>query len=266
MSLAVQATFSSTGLALRVFTSCLLLEIVFVLLDYHVNYGHLTEVGAIRRLTNIAREDGLASWFGTAQTLLVGLTAYGILLLVRAVHAPLWRRSGWFVVASMFTYMAMDDGAQLHERLGTLASELREDGGMSALDLFPSYTWQVLFVPIFGLFGLILAVFLWYELKDRLGLFLVFSALGCLVAAVGLDFIEGLDKDHPLNLYSLIAGRVELSDFTTTRFGRTPYEALDHFSRSLEEFLEMLANTFLWATFIRHLRYVASDVHFRVTA
>ncbi len=74
----VQVTLVPTRLALRVFACILLLEIAFVLLDYHVNYGRLTEIGAIRRLTNIAREDGLASWFGTTQTLLVALTAWGI--------------------------------------------------------------------------------------------------------------------------------------------------------------------------------------------
>ena len=129
------------------------LEISFVLLDYHVNYGRLTEVGAIRRLTNIAREDGLASWFGTTQTLLMALTAWGLLLLARAGRSAAWRRTGWLVVAVVFTYMAVDDGAELHERLGTLSSVLRERSGPSPLDLFPSYSWQILFVPLFGLFA-----------------------------------------------------------------------------------------------------------------
>ena len=247
-------------LARRVLVCCVALEISFVLLDYHINYGRLTEVGAIRRLTNIAREDGLASWFGTTQTLLAALTAWGLLLLARAGKAAAWRRAGWLVIAVMFTYMAVDDGAQLHERLGTLSSVLRERGGPSPLDIFPSYSWQILFVPLFGLFGLGLAVFLWYELNERTGLVLVFAALACLVAAVGLDFIEGLDEDHPWNVYSWITARTDLGEFTRARFRHTPYDTLEHFSRSLEEFLEMLANTFLWVTFLRHVPQVASDV------
>ena len=179
-----------------VFACCLILEIAFVLLDYHVNYGRLTEVGAIRRLTNIAREDGLASWFGTTQTLLVALTAWGILLLTRAGQAPVWRRGGWLIVAITFTYMAVDDGAQLHERLGTLSSALQDGSRSSLLDLFPSYAWQVLFVPLFSLFGVMLAVFLWYELDGRAALLLVVSALACFAVAVGLDFIEGLNGPH----------------------------------------------------------------------
>ena len=248
-----------------VFACCLSLEIAFVLLDYHVNYGRLTEVGAIRRLTNIAREDGLASWFGTTQTLLVALTAWGVLILAGAAHTLAWRRAGWLFVSILFTYMAVDDGAQLHERFGTLSSALQTGDSGSVLDLFPSYSWQVLFVPLFGLFGLILTVFLWHELHDRAALVLVLSALACFAVAVGLDFIEGLDEDHPWNLYSWMVGHVDLADFTTTRFRQTPYDTLEHFSRSIEEFLEMVANTFLWVTFIRHVPSVVSDVHVQVS-
>ena len=172
----LQLSLDFTRIGRWVLGCCVLLEVAFVLLDYHVNYGRLTEVGAMRRLTNIAREDGLASWFGTTQTLLVGLTAWSILLLVRASHAPRWRRAGWVVVAAMFTYMAVDDGAQLHERLGTLSSALSERAGSSPLDLFPSYAWQILFVPLFGMFGIALAGFLWHELHDRIALILVGSA------------------------------------------------------------------------------------------
>ena len=94
---------------------------------------------------------------------------------------------------------------------------LREDRGPSVLNLFPSYAWQILFVPLFGLFGLLLLVFVWYELRDRTGLLLMVAAIACLVVAVGLDFVEGLDADHPWNVYSWITSRVDLADFTAAR-------------------------------------------------
>ena len=84
MSPSIDLSVDPTQVARRVFICCLLIEVGFVLLDYHVNYGRLTEVGAMRRLTNIAREDSLASWFGTTgttQTLLVALTAWVVLWL-----------------------------------------------------------------------------------------------------------------------------------------------------------------------------------------
>ena len=254
------------SVARRVFLFCLTLEVAFVLLDYHVNYGRLIDVGAIRRMTNIAREDGLASWFGTTQTLFVALTAWTAVLLARANHADFWRRAGWFVVAVMFTYMAVDDGAQLHERFGTLSSVVADSGRSSVLTSFPSFAWQVLFVPVFGVFGLLLAFFLWRELHNRAAFVLVLCALACLAVAVGLDFVEGLDVDHPWNLYTWTVERVEFADFAATRFRQTPYDTLEHFSRSLEEFLEMLANTLFWVTFLRHLPSVTPDVHVSLSA
>ena len=70
----VHLTINSERLARRVLIFCLLAEIVFVFLDYHINYGEWTYIGAMRRMFNTAREDGLASWFAMTQTLLAGLT------------------------------------------------------------------------------------------------------------------------------------------------------------------------------------------------
>ena len=264
MSLSVQIPVDPALVARRVFFCCLAIEVGLVLLDYHVNYGRLTEVGAMRRLTNIAREDSLASWVGTTQTLLVALTAWVVLLLASAGEAPRWRRTGWLIAAVTFTYMAVDDGAHLHERFGTLSEVLQQDSGPSILDSFPSYAWQVLFVPAFGLLGLLFLVFVWYELRDRTGLLLVVLAIVCLVIAVALDFVEGLESSHPWNPYTWITSRTDLADFTEARFRHSPYSTLRHFSRSLAESLEMLAMTLLWVTFLRHLPAVARHVHVRV--
>jgi hypothetical protein len=246
-----------------VLVGCLLLEVAFVLLDYHVNYGRLTEIGALRRMTAIAREDGLASWFGTTQTMLVALTAWAIVAVIRAQGAARWRRAGWTVVAMLFTYMAVDDGAQLHERVGTAVQVLGEESAPSALAFFPSYTWQIVFGPIFAVLGLAVAVFLWRELSDRVALALVFAALSCFGLAVGLDFIEGLDADHSLNVYTFLTARTGVDAWAADRFGRTGYEALDHFGRSLEEFLEMLGGTLFWTAFLRTLTSVTPELRVR---
>ena len=276
----IEIAVSRTRLVTRVLVVCLLAEITFVLLDYHVNYGGLADIGALRRMTNIAREDGLASWFGTTQTLLVGLTAWAIPLVVRAQRgprAPRWRQAGLLGVALLFTYMAIDDGAQVHERLGTTfrvlneassdasSDALSQESGAAVLELFPSYAWQVLFVPLFGGAGLAVAWFLWRELSDRVGLAMVFAALSCFALAVGLDFIEGLDEDHSWNLYTILSTRYNLDTWTMERFGRPAFNTLDHFSRSLEESLEMFGMTLFWAVFLRHLASPTRELHVRWT-
>ncbi len=256
-------TFSSNRIWRVTLIACLALEIAFVLLDYHVNYGRLTEIGALRRMTNIAREDGLASWFGATQTLLVGLTAWVIVLVVRAQQAAPWRLAGWTLAALLFTYMAVDDGAQLHERFGTAVRVLSEDANPAVLAFFPSYTWQVVFGPVFAALGLAMAVFLWRELSDRVSLALVGTAFCCFAVAVGLDFFEGLDEDHPWNAYAVLTARFDLDTWASARFGRSGYQALDHFARSCEEFLEMVGMTLFWVAFLRSLVAAAPEIRVR---
>ena len=252
-------TIDGRSAARAVFVGCLALEVAFVLLDYHVNYGRLTDIGAIRRLTNIAREDGLASWFASTQSLLVGLTAWLFWMSVRARGADWWRQAGWLLVAALFTYMAVDDGVQLHERIGTAFNALREQGS----SLSPSFEWQPLFLPLFGLLGAGAGLFLWSELRAWCARGLVVFAFMLFGMAVGLDFLEGLDPDHPWNLYTAAVNRYDVSEFTRARFSQSPYETVLHFSRSIEESFEMLANTCFWAAILGHIDAVMGNLTMR---
>jgi hypothetical protein len=257
----VTLQFSSGFAARVVFYACLAVEVLLVLLDYHVNFGRLTDSGALRRLTNIAREDGLASWFGTTQTLFVGLTAWVLWMSVRVSGATWWRRGGWFLVAAIFTYMAIDDAAQLHERLG---AAYRGTGGAGS-GIFPSFAWQIIFVPTLGTALLVSGAFLWKELQTRSARLLVAAAILMFAAAVVLDFFEGLDRDHSLNPFTFLAARYDLAAYTEARFGQSSFTTLVHFSRSIEEFLEMLANTCFWTALVSHLRTTMPDIRLRTT-
>jgi hypothetical protein len=234
---------------------CVVAEILFVLLDYHINFGEWTDIGAMRRLFNIAREDGLASWFATTQTLLAGLTLGLIYLATRRQSGMGWKATAWLVLASFFIYMAVDDGAQLHERLGSTVDAMRDDAGASP-NFFPSYTWQFILLPFLGALGLFMLVFLWRELGSPTARVLLLTAIAFQVFAVGLDFLEGLEPDHPWNLYGAISDRYDLEPWTESRFGESSYDTLDHFSRSIEETLEMTAISILWFLFLRHLSIV----------
>jgi len=237
---------------------CILAELTFVVLDYHVNYGRGVDVGALRRLFNTAREDGLASWFGTTQTLLAATTLWLTYAVARSRGNPSWQRTGWLILAAFFTYMAVDDGAQLHERLGSTIDALKEESSPLVAS-FPSYTWQLLFLPIYGALGAFMTAFLWHELPARSSRIVLVTALGCLVLAVVLDFIEGLEPEHAFNLHTWLSGNARLEGWARVRFGRSAYDTLQHFSRSIEETLEMLANSLLWFLFLGNLPRVAPD-------
>ncbi len=246
----------------RLLWVCLATEAVLFLLDYFINYSEWTHVGAIRRMFNTTREDGLASWFGVTQTLLAGLTLSGIWFCAKASRRDKWVIRGWAILSVFFLYMAVDDGAQIHERVGT-AVKAMGGGSSSEASFFPSYTWQLVFVPAFGLVGLFMLWFLWQQIRDRTGRTILLIAIAFQVGAVGLDFQEGLAPDHPLNVYTAIAERFDYASFADEHFGENEFDTVLHFSQSFEETIEMAAISLLWSLFVRQLRDEPGAVRLR---
>ncbi len=231
-------------------------EVFFVLADAIINVGELTELRPMRRFFNITREDGVASWFGVTQTWMLGLTAAFLYLVVKADGAPRWRRFGWGFISIFLIYMAIDDGAEFHERIGSSVKYMLHGDdyydGMPIAGFFPSYTWQLVFLPIFGAFGLFVLWFLNRELETTRLKLMVVAAIGLLVLAVVADFFEGIELDQPFSLHGWIADTWDLTEYQVR-----------HFSKSIEEFMEMLAMTLLWITFLRHLVQIAPKIDLR---
>lgn len=265
--------------ARRLIWICLAVELGLVFLDYHVNWGLWTQSAPIKRLFDITLEDGLPAWFAETQTLFVALIAWAIYAVAGRSKADRVRRVGWCFSAVLFTYMAVDDGTRLHERIGTAYRQASQSTDAPTVPVgddeepvpspvsaggFPSYAWQVIFVPAFALAGLALLVFLWRELRDPGAFRWVLAGLACWVVAVGLDFIEGLHQTHPWNVQVWIINRVDLIDFTARHFDSLPFDTVRHFFKSLEELLEMVGMTFFGAVFLRHLGTVAGGVMIQV--
>jgi len=223
---------------------CVASEVLLALADGLITYGGWIALFPIRELCDMSVENGLATWFQVMQTFLAGITLWAIFLLAGQRGVPRASRTGWAVLAAFFTYMAVDDGAMIHERLGT-AFELATKHGGGAVNIFPSYPWQVLFMPIFGALGLFMMVFLWRTMRGRGERFRLCLAVALMGLAVVLDFIEGLDDEHRWNLYTWISIRFGL-DY------RTDYTVW-HFASLTEEFLEMLSISLLWVNFTYYL-------------
>ncbi len=234
----------------RIFVFCLVIELSLVLLDAIVNYGGLTDLGPLKRLFNITREDGLATWFMVTQTFVAALVLWLIFLVHRSRGSGAGQVFAWGFLAGFFTYMAADDGAKIHERLGSVFSELHSSAGSGPPDdlpgrlqaIFPSYDWQLVALPLLAGAGLFMLIFLWREFRDRKGRVLLLLAAGFMAIAAGLDFIEGLDDSHAWNVQVWIREVFDLSKYTVR-----------HFAKSLEEFLEMVAISLLLMLFVRHL-------------
>ncbi len=100
------------------------------------------------------------------------------------------------------------------------------------------------FIKCVGL-GLFTYYFLWRHLAEKSAHSLLLVSMGCFGVAMGLDFIEGLEPEHPLNIYTWLDDYTNLDDWTLERFDENAYGTLPHFSKSLEEAIEMFAHTLI---------------------
>lgn len=248
------------ALARKIVIACVVIEIILVLLDLIFNFGKLTTITPVRRILNITREDCVATWFGSTQLFLVGLTA----TLIYCWHRGIARstdRAGWAIFALFFFYMAVDDAVAIHETVGSAFKRQAAQsvagpaaapvGEVSQIQIwiskFPTYYWQLVFVPIFGLIGLYMLYFLWRRAAvPRLRAALI-AGLSCYVVAVGLDFVEGLEGGYQGIMAALNCTEYQVS----------------HISKVIEEFLEMVGTTLIWYGFIVYLAALMDGLSLR---
>ncbi len=211
------------------------LELGFVLLDIVFNYYGLIPNSSIRRLFNMAREDSLQAWVAGVQTVFVGLVVWLIFAKTRG--------RAWAAIAAFFIYLGLDDGAKIHERVGTAVKEFSKSRLPASSDaiLETSYTWQFVFGPFLISMGLFILWFLWRELREPSLRWLAFAALACYGLAVGIDFIEGMP-----GAYATIGESLGLSTKFTSHFGRV-----------IEEFLELFGSSLFLITFLKHFMQIS---------
>ena len=230
-----------------VFWGIIILFLAFA--DVFLNHYEWIDSEAIRILLNITRDDGLSNWFSSVQLLTVSVVLWMILFGLIYSKPKLIRKKidkfGWGLSALFFTYLAVDDGSKMHERVGTAFRNSMEarhqynSGFVSNLfDVFPSYGWQFLFVPIFGLIAGFMLIFLFKNLKTKSQIIFIFLGFSCYVVSVILDFFEGIDG----NVYDPIVSLFN-----------TDLHSVQHFSKLIEEIIEMVGNTFFMLAFTKQL-------------
>ncbi len=203
------------------------LQLWMGVMDFTFAYHRLSDQRVIQRLNNLAREDGMGTWFASSQALAVGVVLFALAWL--AWHERSRAALGWAALGAFFTYVSLDDALSLHERVG---GSLRRATYADGAEWFPSYSWQLMIGPIFLAVGVFMVIFLARRLARDLRPWLVL-ALGCFVLAVGLDFVEGMDE-----AFASIADGIGVSEYTVS-----------HGSKVSEEILEMAGTTFFLALF-----------------
>jgi hypothetical protein len=214
----------------RVFVIMVSVELGLAITDFLFAYLDVVPEELIQHLANLAREDGVGTWVSSTQAFCVGATLLGVGLAERANgRTP----GGWWFLAGLFTYIALDDGLEVHERM---SSAVRRMTDTAAFDAFPTYGWHLLYGPVLGASGLYMLWFLWRRLdvalRPRIAL-----AVACFVVAVGIDFVEGLD-----GVFDAFAEALGVRDYTVS-----------HGFKVTEELLEIFGTTVFWTTFLAQL-------------
>lgn len=218
-----------------VFVFCVAIVVLLFFLDYVVNWHEGSSRESIRHMFDTTAEHSIAGWFAATLTFVVAIAAWVNVVLVRAIDSPVWRRTGWLVIALLFSYLSLDDGAAIHEHLGGGLKQTPVIGDV--IGAYASYSWHIVILPFFVAMGFFMLVFLWKELAHRNEKLGILAAFSCLALAVGQDFIEGTIEEY---------------DWFEATYGMDPYAIL-HFAKSLEESLEMLGMTIFLIVFLSHL-------------
>lgn len=225
-------------------TFFVLIEINLVLLDFVFNHLKLIDFKPIRQLFNMELEGSLANWVSSIVYLSVGISLWLVTFQSKYILKQKFKSIIWSLIALFFTYLSVDDGASIHERVGTTLKLFYDKYEWNpkhkllhyVINEFPSYYWQVIFIPILAISSIFILLFLWKELKSfKIFLFVGF-AFFIMAFAQALDYLEGIRYTYPL---------------IENNFNFNP-KTIRHYSKVFEEFLEMFGMTILMSVFTNH--------------
>lgn len=239
----LDVTLDTAPLVRKLAFLCLGTIAALLVLDYVFTFRKVIDDDSIGKITNIAREESIPTWFSATQALCAGLTAFACVWVLRLRGAARSTLAGWLVLGLFFVWMAVDDSAVFHERVGSaLGRAFRDDPsaappGVRWLLELPTYSWQIFIAPLFAAMGIFILTFLWRQLgRFRMRRWLV-AALALYATAMAIDWMEGVD-----DLYENTAARLGFEDYTVS-----------HYFKVTEETLEMLGTTTFLVTFLRFL-------------
>ena len=203
--------------------------IAFFIIDVLLILAHL--LGSKHWLLHLDIEYNIPTLFAGLQVLLVSLVSAQIFFRERSCLKNIapghWI---WLVLSASFAYLAIDDVAQIHERVFRHEARDLLPPDSIWISLMP---WQIIFGPFLALVGIILIVVVLTRFSQRQGLFLpAVMAISCWILAVVL---EGLSKP-----FFMVQGWYELGIV-------------------LEEGLELFGGTLFLLCFARYAQAIEAD-------
>ena len=190
-------------------------------------------------LFDITLEANIPTWYSSMLALFVGMV--GILIVEHYYNLKQNSKIAiWLLIALFFVYMSIDDVSQFHERVATAWAHYARSAdnsiSSSLASNFESYYWQLLFLPIFGSIAFAMLYVIKTEFVNKKAQYFFIIGLACFVFAVALDYIDGVDRYY---------------DYIIKQFGFN-FKVLEHFSRAVEEMVEMIGLGFILTALLLH--------------
>lgn len=247
----IQINLSPGIVARRFFLFFSSLAIVAVILDYFFAWEKLSSLLVLQNLFAMNKEMTLCSWLSAVYFLLLGGTCL-VMACRESAAGHRWQAWDWRSLGFFFCFLSFDDASHIHERLGSAfslyAKTQSAEGNISVAawlgESFPSYFWQVLYMPVLGIIGSFFFIKLWKELKNTWPRILLVLAFSVLALAEGLDFLEGL----VMRYYAI-----------ETLFNVSP-GAIKHSQQVVEEFLELIGVNLLTTLLVWRITETISQV------
>jgi len=193
----------------------------------------------LRVLFDITLEANVPTWYSSLIALCAGLAG----LLIVEYYYLLKQHSKtaiWLLISLFFVYMSVDDTSQFHERVATVwaghAKTIENSTASNLINNFESYYWQLLFLPLFSAIGLTMLYVIKTEFKVKQAQLFFIAGLSCFVFAVTLDYVDGVDS-----YYEYVIEKTAVN-----------FQALEHFSRAIEEMIEMIGLGFILSALLLH--------------
>lgn len=191
----------ATKVVKQILITLLVVQVFMIFADVFLNFYGWVGDNDLQRSFNITREDSIQNWFAAMMTMSIAVTLYFIHYLntkgIPAVTSGI-NKIAWLLFGIFFTYLSMDDGSRLHERVGGVVQDAllgtEHWFDIAALQTFPSYVWQIVYVPTLALCFVLFFIYVGKKIYQKSQINQLYIAASLLVLAVVLDFIEGLDE------------------------------------------------------------------------
>ena len=224
-----------------------------VVCDSVLTFHDVTGYYVFYRVFDMTREETIPNWYASILLFCIALTCV-LTYAIQRLRVERHEAAPWLFFGGFFAFLSMDDGAKIHERLGSFFRELAEEGdGMFTifqplLEAASTYSWQIFVLPVFLFCAFFILLWGFNNISVRETHRWIILGGFFIAIALGLDYFEGLVDNEVVDL----EGRA-LSAY-----------AIEHYQRVAEEFLEMTGFVCILHGLWIHLLSLESEIQLLV--